>query len=224
MTNELGPTVGRELLDELGFLLVPGPPLVVGRSYLFVAIRPQPTLRHFDPERVEFWATPAGHGVPAVVEWATREAAAGEHSWGPIRVIDRLGAMNEFATFGGELLVARPPEAKIVAFSSAAPIVACGGHSQEWAGGGREIQGFLGRVRAAADPRGPLEQRIAALSPTARYAAFLADALERGRRGEQQTGWSSGARPVLERERARLEAESATDWASGVGLASEVLE
>ncbi|MDL2335201.1 MAG: hypothetical protein QFC55_04125 [Chloroflexota bacterium] len=224
MTNELGPAAGRELLDDLGFLLVPGPPLAVGRSYLFVAIRPQPTLRHFDPEQVEYWMTPSGHGVPAVVEWATREAPAGEHSWGPIHVVDRLGATNEFVTFGGERLVARLPEAKFIVFSSAAPIVACGGHSQEWAGGGREIQGFLGRMRAAADPRGALEQRIATLSPTARYAAFLADALERARRSEEKTGWASGARPVLERERVRLEAESAADWASGVGLAAEVLE
>lgn len=224
MSAGLGTEAGAGLLDDLGFLLVPGPPLAVGRSYLFVAIRPQPTLRHFDPERIEFWITPSGHGVPAVVEWATREPAAGDHSWGPIRVIDRLGATNEFATFGGEMLVARLPEAKIVVFSSAAPIVACGGHSQDWAAGGREIHGFLGRIRAAADPRGALEQRIAALSPVARYAAFVADTLEHARLTELKTGWASGARPVLERERARLEGESASDWAGGVGLASEVLE
>jgi hypothetical protein len=224
MRDVLGPTVGRELLDDLGFLLVPGPPLVVGRSYLFVAIRPHPTLRHFDPESVEYWVTPGGHGVPAAIEWATREPAAGDHSWGPIRVSDRLGKTNEFATFGGELLVARVPETKIVVFSSAAPIVACGGHSQEWAGGGREIHAFLGRLRAAADPRAGLEQTIALLSPTARYAAFIADALEQARRVEMNTGWTSDARPVLERERARLEAESPTDWARGVELAAKVLE
>ncbi|MEO8625370.1 MAG: hypothetical protein ABI452_01590 [Candidatus Limnocylindrales bacterium] len=223
MATTLGIEVGHELLDDLGFLLVPGAPLGVGRSYLFVAIRPQPTLRHFDPERVEFWTTPGGHGVPAVVEWATREAAASEHSWGPIRLVDRIRATNEFVTFGGELLVARLPQAKIVVFSSDGPIVACGGHSQEWAAGGREIQGFLGRLRAAADPRGALEQLIAGLSPTARYAAFIADAIEHARQSEAKTGWTSDARPVLERERARLEGESAADWASGVGLASKVL-
>jgi hypothetical protein len=214
----LGPEVGRELLDELGFLLVPGPPLAVGRSYLFVAIRPQPTLRHFDPDRIDYWVTPAGHGVAASLEWATREPLTGEHAWGSIRVVDRLNVANEFATFGGELLVARLAEAKICVFSSDAPIVACGGHSQEWAPGAREMYGFLARLRAAADPRGPLEPFIASLSPVARYAAFVADSLQRARRSEEQVGWTSESRVVLERERGRLQAEAAGEWAAGVEL------
>lgn len=215
MNATLGPEVGRELLDDLGFLLVPGPPLQVGRAYLFVAIRPQPTLRHFDPERIDYWVTPAGHGVPASIERATREPLAGEHSWGSIRIVDRVGAANEFATFGGELLVARLAEAKICVFSSDAPIVACGGHSQDWAPGARDMYGFLARLRAAADPRGPLEPIIAGLSPVARYAAFVADSLERIRRSEEQVGWATESRLVLERERSRLLAEASGEWTAG---------
>lgn len=218
MNVPLGPEVGRELLDDLGFLLVPGSPLSVGRAYLFVAIRPQPTLRHFDPERIDYWVTPAGHGVAASVESATREPLAGEHSWGSIRIVDRLSAANEFATFGGELLVARLAEAKICVFSSDAPIVACGGHSQDWAPGARDMYGFLARLRAAADPRGPLEPLIAGLSPVARYAAFVADSLERARRSEEQVGSASESRVVLERERSRLQSGATADWAAGVGL------
>ena len=222
MSSLLGPDVGRELLDDLGFLLVQGPPLQSGRAYLFVAIRPQPTLRHFDPERVDYWVTPIGHGVAATVDWATREPLAGEHSWGSIRIVDRLSVANEFATFGGELLVARLAEAKVCVFSSDAPIVACGGHSQEWAPGARDMYGFLARLRAAADPRGPLEPLIARLSPVARYAAFVADSLERARRSEEQIGWARESRVVLERERGRLQAEMSGDWADGLSLANRL--
>jgi hypothetical protein len=218
MTAGLGPEVGLELLDDLGFLLVPGPPLGVGRAYLFVAVRPKPTLSHFDPERIDYWVTPTGHGVSASIEWATREPLAGEHSWGSIRVVDRVSAANEFATFGGELLVARLAEAKVCVFSSDAPIVACGGHSQDWAPGARDMYGFLARLRAAADPRGPLEPIIAALSPIARYSAFVADSLERARRSAQQVGWTSESRLVLERERSRLQAAANAEWAAGVEL------
>ena len=222
MSSLLGPDVGRELLDELGFLLVPGPPLQVGRAYLFVAIRPQPTLRHFDPERIDYWVTPAGHGVPASIEWATREPLAGEHSWGWVRIIDRLGAANEFATFGGELLVARMDQVKICVFSSDAPIVACGGHSQDWAPSAREMYGFLARLRAAADPRDTLEPLIAGLSPGARYAAFVADALERARRSAEQVGWTSQSRLVFERERDRLRSQSIESWVAGADLARQL--
>lgn len=224
MSTALGPDVGRELLDDLGFLLVPGPPTAVGRSYLFVAIRPEPTLRHFDPERVDFWATPAGHGLPAGVEWATREPPAGEYSWGPIRVVDRVNAANEFASFGGEVVVARLPQAKIIVFSSDAPIVACGGHSQEWAAWGREIEGFLARLRAAADPRGPLEAKIAGLSPMARYAAFIEDTLTRRGGASEQLLTDPMTLAALSRERARLKEAAAAEWAAGVGLLRKVLE
>jgi hypothetical protein len=218
LSADLGPDAGRELLDDLGFLLVPGPPLQPGKAYLFVAIRPRPTLRHFDPERIDYWVASAGHGVAASIEWATREALAGEHSWGSIRAVDRVSAANEFATFGGELLVARLAEAKICVFSSDAPIVACGGHSQDWAPGARDVYGFLARLRAAADPRGPLESIIAGLSPVARYAAFVADSLDRARRSEEQVGWTKESRLVLEREHGRLRAEASAEWAAGVEL------
>ena len=222
MTSELGPEIGRELLDDLGFLHVPGPPLAAGPAYLFVALRRAPTLRHFDPERIDYWITKNGHGTPATIEWASREPAVGEHAWGPIRVVDRLGVANLFATFGGQLLVARLAEAKVAVFSSDAPIVACGGHSQGWDAGSREVEASLARLRAAADPRGPLEPFIAGLSPVARYAAFVADALERARRSEESFGWARESRPVLERERNRLQTSAVDDWTAGVALASQM--
>jgi hypothetical protein len=222
MSTTLGPDTGRELLDDLGFLLVPGPPLQVGRAYLFVAIRPAPTLRHFDPERIDYWVTPSGHGLTASIDWASREPRDGEHSWGTIRIVDRLGVSNDFITFGGGLLIARLAEAKVAVFSSDAPILACGGHSQDWAPGARDVVGFLARLRAAADPRDSLEARIAGLSPTARYAAFVADALERTRRSEESLGWARESRMILERERGRLQADASDEWAAGLELVNQL--
>lgn len=224
MGIRLGPEVGRELLDDLGFLLVPGPPLAVGRSYLFAAVRPRPTLRHFDPERIDYWVTPGGRGEPASIEWSTREPHAGEHSWGTIRIVDRLSATNDFVSFGGELLIARLAEAKVAVFTSPAPIVAAGGHSQGWSPGARDMYGFMARLRAAADPRGGLEPTIAALSPVARYAAFVADSLERVRRSEEASGWTHDSRIVLERERNRLMTGAAGDWSAGEELLSRLTE
>lgn len=222
MTAHLDANAGRQLLDDLGFLLVPGPPLDSGSAYLFVALRPAPTLRHFDPERIDYWATADGHGVPAAIEWASREPAASEHSWGTVRIVDRIGAANDFVSFGGDVLVMRTAEMKVAVFSSAAPIVAGGGHSQDWEPGSRDIAGFLARLRAAADPRGSLERHIAGLTPVARYASFVANSLAHVRASEKVFDWTRADRVVLERERRRLQVAAATEWAAGAELAGRL--
>jgi hypothetical protein len=220
----LGPDVGRELLDDLGFLHVPGPPLTPGPAYLFICLRRTPTLRHFDPERIDYWVTPQTQGLAAEIDMSTREPAVSDYAWGPIRIVDRVNASNEFASFGGQLLVARLAELKVAVFSSEAPIAACGGHSQEWEPGSREVSAFLARLRAAADPRRPLEAAISRLSPVARYAAFVSDSLDRLRRSEETFGWASETRPILERERHRLQTDAADEWVAGSDLARQLAE
>jgi hypothetical protein len=139
MTGELDPVVGRELLDDLGFLLVPGRPTASGTAYLFTALRPRPTLRHFDPERIEYWVSVDGHGLPATLEWSMPVVPPRPYSWGLIRVIDRLGVSNEFVSFGGQLDAARFDDVLVAVFSSDAPIEARGGHSQEWEPGSSSV-------------------------------------------------------------------------------------
>lgn len=219
MRSHLDANAGRELLDELGFLLVPGAPTAGGPAYLFVALRGAPTLRHFDPERIDCWVTTDGHGVPLTIERATIEADVGEHSWGTIHVVDRLGVANDFITFGGQLEVHRMADLKICVFSSESPIVARGGHSQEWEPGSQEMAGFLARLRAAADPRDSVERRLAQMSPVARYAAFVADDLARIRATEERVGWTRAYRTTLERERRRLAADAPADWEVGIEFA-----
>ena len=218
-TDTIDIPAARDLLEDIGFLLVAGPPFVRGPAYLLVAVRPSPTLEHFDPERTDYWVTSGEHGTPASIGWATREPEMAEHSWGTIRVVDRLEAANEFVSFGGPLLVSRLSGVKVVVFRSDAPIVARGGHSQPWEAGAMEMAGFLARLRGAADPRGSLERRLARLSPSTRYAAFVADGLARIRAREASLGWTRADRSTLGRERRRLESEAPADWAAGSELA-----
>jgi hypothetical protein len=206
---------GRELIDQLGFLHVPGPPLARGKAYLIVGLRRVPTLNHFDPERIDYWVTQERHGTPASIDWPTRVPELSEFSWGTIHIVDRLGVSNEFLAFGGKLEVRRIEEVKVAVFSSDAPIVARGGHSQTWERGSHEITAYLAKLRAAADPRGDVERRLARLSPVARYAAFIRSSLVVVSETERRAGWSRADTAILARERRRLQQDWTDDWAAG---------
>lgn len=211
----------RVLTDELGFLLVPGAPFAPGPAYLIVGIRPQPTRAHFDPEMVEYWSTLDGRGHPALIAWPVR-ARSGDFSWGPIRVTDRLGVANDFVSFGGSLEAGRLDGVLVSVFTSEAPILARGGHSQGWDAGAHEIAYHLARLRGAAEPRGALEQRLAGLTPNARYAAFIWNEMALRDAAERRAGWTRADRNVLLRERRRLQRDAAADWQAGQDLAREL--
>src|SRR5262245_7649208 len=51
-TGTLTPTEAASVLQDLGFLVVPGAPGRDSTGYLLVALRPEPTLAHFDPTSV----------------------------------------------------------------------------------------------------------------------------------------------------------------------------
>ncbi|HUG48841.1 MAG TPA: hypothetical protein VMP67_10575 [Candidatus Limnocylindria bacterium] len=219
MTTALGPSVGAELLSRLGFLHVPGRPFDEGRAYLFVALRRRPTLRHYDPERIDFWRFEEGRGVPAEIDFACPLAPAGGHAWGPIRVTDRLRAVNDFVSFGGELSVERRDGMRVVVFSSAAPILARGGHSQGWDAGAEETAGFMAALRAAVGRSSVIEQRVSLLAPLAVYAAFLATTLARYRAADRLLSWRPDTLGNLRREAARLRLDAPDEWLAGVELA-----
>src|SRR3954453_18929160 len=73
----LDSTSATELLASLGFLLVPGPPTDRGPAYLLVGVRRQPTLRHFDPQRIELWAEGPAH---VTLEWPVDQLTC-RYSW-----------------------------------------------------------------------------------------------------------------------------------------------
>lgn len=217
MATTLGPAAGGELLDKLGFLHVPGAPTAAGAAYLFVALRRRPTLHHFDPERVEYWISLEGHGVPAEIEWGAQHETHEHFAWGPIRVSDRHGVANRFVAFGGDLMVAMVGDTKVMVFASDAPILARGGHSQAWDPWARDVVAFLAELRAAADPRGRFERRLAAAAPGAIYAAYLARELDLRTATARGTGWQM-TNEVLYRERRRLETARPANWAAGTEL------
>ena len=61
-----------------------------GCSHLLVAIRPEPTHRHFDPERVRYWVAQAGRGVRAEITLDTRLPLRTAFGLGTIRIDDAL--------------------------------------------------------------------------------------------------------------------------------------
>lgn len=218
----LTPDIGRELLDELGFLHVPGPPLSASRAYLFVALRRHPTLRHFDPERVDHWVTVDGRGSLRSLEWRSPPSAAADFAWGAIRVVDRLNVANDYVGFGGRLDVARTPDLLVAVLSSTAPILARGGHSQGWDPLAEEAAGYLAELRAVAGTDAALEHRLAALAPQALYAAFVAEWLARFEAADRRVPWRPATLGMLRGQARRLRTDAAADWAAGESLTRDL--
>jgi hypothetical protein len=128
LPTELAPNWAAPLLADLGFLASPDLPDRPGPAYLLVAIREVPTLRHYDPEVVEYWVTEAGRGTRRTLGRETRLPIETEFSWGLIRIVDRLRVTNEYLTFGGRLSAAAVDGAVIAVFTSPAPLLRRGGH------------------------------------------------------------------------------------------------
>jgi hypothetical protein len=204
---------------DLGFLASPDLPDRPGPAYLVVALRAAPTLRHFDPESVEYWASEGGRGVRRTIDRSSRLPLETEFSWGVIRIVDRLRVTNEYLTFGGRLAAADLDGVVIAVFTSPAPLLRRGGHSQGWDDGAESLGAFFGRLKIAVDYAPGFERRAAEADPVSRYAAFVADAMARYRTcpamREEQAGrlWN-----VLLAEERRLQAICPEAWARGVDL------
>ena len=211
-------TAGR-LLADWGFLANPDLPDQPGPGYLLVALRAVPTLRHYDPESVEYWASRGGRGVRAILTRTATMPLQATFSWGQIRVIDRLGVSNEWLTFGGEVAAAAIDDTTIAAsFVSPAPMLRRGGHSQGWDRGADNLGAFFGRLMVAVDYAPGFEASAAAASPLARYAAFVLDldarfATSPGLRTTEPSLWH-----LIDHEAARLRRDHATDLAAGRAL------
>jgi hypothetical protein len=170
------------LLADLGFRLISD--TTGGASHLLVAIRDRPTLEHFDPEDVAYFAVTGARGELVRVDRHAidepGESFATRALWGHVHVIDRIPVENRFLTFGGTLRgAAVDDELAVIDLCSPAPIVRWGGHSQGIDPLTDAIGAFFGRLIVPIDYEPGMEGRIAALSPTALYCAFLRDWLGR---------------------------------------------
>lgn len=217
-----------DLLRPLGFVLINGSdPGAPAGSHLLVALRDVPTLDHFDPESVAFYA-PTREDKVAV---ATLDRAVidefGEATrrvlWGHVHVVDRLRVENRFLSFGGQLRVAQPDGAlTVLDLSSPAPIVRWGGHSQgtDWLAGA--IGAFFGRLILAVDFRKGAEARLAATAPPALYAAFLAREDPRRTQIVRHYGLQRIAARWIHAERQRIQAADPQAWAAGLKLLADL--
>ena len=208
------------LLANLGFLLVPGPPLDHGAAYLLVAFRKRPTLEHFDPESIEYWVRDATTGTdqPAELGWPSAPFES-LFAWGTIKVIDRVGASNTFVTFGGEVAVSRDQDVHAALFNSEAPILSLGGHSGPADPLGATVAGFLASLRGAAGYDSPVKALADDLSPTCLYAAFVCAALDKYQNPSAADYVSAHLVSVLRSERHRLEQSDAQIVREGQQLA-----
>jgi hypothetical protein len=218
----LDPTTAGPLLASFGFVANSDLPDRPGPAYLLVAIRPDPTLRHYDPERIDYWVTDGIHGRRQELTRATRLPIETEFSWGLIRIADRLDVSNEYLAFGGRVAAAAVDGAVIVVFTSAAPILRRGGHSQGWDHGAACAGAFLARVLLAIDYAPGFEARFSAAEPVARYAAFIAELAGRYRRSAILRAGDGELWNLLEVEERRLRAVHPEAWARGVELAREI--
>jgi hypothetical protein len=219
----LDPISAAPLMANLGFLAYSDLPDRPGPAFLLVALRAVPSTHHYDPEIVTYWVSKAGRGVPRTLTRETRLPIDTEFSWGLIRIVDRLRVTNEYLTFGGRLTAALVDDTVIVVFSSPAPLLRRGGHSQVWDQGAENLGAFFSRVLLAVDYTPGFEGRIGQADPVARYAAFLIDALDRYRTSPLLRLEQAGLWTLLRAEERRLKSTDPSAWMAGEALRLEAV-
>jgi hypothetical protein len=160
---------------NLGFWVQRDVPTDEAEAELTIAIRGIPTLRHFDPELLTYWKTDeGGRGRPGHILYDSAMPIERPFGWGTIEIVDRLGESNAFLGFGGRLRGWRAEDGTVVAhFTSPAPILRRGGHSQRYETIAAEIGAFFGRLLVRIDFQPGAEQTINASAPEVLYALFL---------------------------------------------------
>jgi hypothetical protein len=214
--------VAARRLAPWGFLADPDLPDRPGPASLIVALRERPTLRHYDPEVVEFWATEDGRGAHEAITRETKVPLSTGVSWGEIRILDRLGESNGYFGFGGRCDADLVDGALIVALTSSAPILRRGGHSQGWDDGADAVGAFFGRLLVTVDYVPGFEARLAHATPLARYAAFVQD------EATHEQGLPIEVRELrpfantMRTEAARLQRDHPEAWAEGGKLLEDI--
>lgn len=215
--DEIATARAADELAALGFVVHADLPDRPGPARLLVALRDQPTLRHYDPELIEYWVSDDGRGRPRLLTRETRLPLQGEFSWGLIRIVDRLDVSNEYLTFGGRLEAELADGVVVAAFSSPAPLLRRGGHSQGWDHGAEAVGAFFGRLLVAVDYSPGFEAALAAASPVARWSAFVAHTLGAYRASPRLRDAHPALWALLQAEEPRLRADRA-QWRAGLKL------
>lgn len=211
------------LVADLGFLLIGDGSSGPGPGHLIVGLRAGPTLRHFDPESISYYA-PVGDGarVAQVTQHAPGVTSDVPALWGHVHVVDRIPVENRFLTFGGRLRLAGIDDGLTVAYlQSPVPIVRWGGHSQGTDSLAGAIGAFFGRLIVPVDFTPGAAARIDALPPEVLFAAFLRDAVGRIRAAARQGFAPSTLDDWLADAEVRCRADTPT-WAQAEALLDEL--
>jgi hypothetical protein len=201
-------------MQRWGFLAHPDLPDAPGPAFLLVALRPSPTLQHYDPEAVDYWVTDGGRGERRTLTFASPMPLSEDFSWGLIRLVDRLRVTNEYLTFGGHLDAASIDDVVVAAFASPVPLLRRGGHSQGWDAGADAVGAFFGRLMVGVDFIPGFEAALSTASPLERYAAFVGDSITR--RPTRDGAWiDDHFRRLLSSEASRLRRDCGDAWEAG---------
>jgi hypothetical protein len=128
---------------------------------------------------------------------------------------------NEYLTFGGRIRADEVEGVVAVVFTSPAPLLRRGGHSQAWDPGAESLGAYFSRFLLAVDYAPGFEARAAQADPITRYAAFVGDAMDRYRAGPILRAHDSELWPVLRSEECRLRATHPNEWAAAIALRGE---
>jgi hypothetical protein len=211
--------VGRALAN-LGFELVE-PDKTQGEetSHLLLALRPKPTLQHFDPETIGYWTSDGARGHAAQLERDTKLPLTADYAWGPVVVTDRLGVKNEFLSFGGAVRAQMTPDATVlIDFSSHAPILRWSGHSQSSDPLAAEVGAFFGRVKVPIDFVPGAETLVAKAAPRTLYCAFIQFVRERLTQAHSLREANRWLAEWSSRESQRMEAAAPEHWKAAAEL------
>jgi hypothetical protein len=204
-----------KLLVNLGFDLVePDRSNGSATSHLLAAFRPTPTLKHFDPEEIAYWATEANRGRAGKLDLESRYPIDSTYAWGRITLTDRLGVNNQFVSFGGALRAeATSGGLVLVDFSSHAPILRWSGHSQGLDPLTAEVGGFFARMKVPIDFVPGTEALVAAATPSTLYCAFVQYVQDRAKRGgRSQSEPNRSLADWCSRESVHLQAVATDHW------------
>ncbi len=202
------------LLANLGFQLVEaGGGNGREAGHLLVALRPAPTLKHFDPESIDYWVTEGARGRAAHLDRETRLPVAAEFAWGQIALTDRLGVGNEFLSFGGTLRAEMTSDATLlVDFGSRAPILRCSGHSQGTDPLAAEVGAFVARMKVPIDFVPGAEALMATAAPETLYSVFIQFVRERLARARGLRDANRWLAAWSSRESQRMQATAGDSW------------
>ena len=103
-------------------------------------------------------------------------------------------------------------------FSSPAPLLRRGGHSQGWDEGADSLGAFFSRLLLAVDYVPGFESEVASADPVTRYAAFLGDAIGRYRDSARLRAADPDFWAHLLGDEQRMSTGHPEEWAAGAEL------